>query len=159
MLFSIFLQANTSWITTFTVTQGINASGFFILLLTYRSTSSISVSVTVNSAGAITQHQISLDSCSQKCSRNLTAFGELSLSDNVTVSVTYARSATHFQPQRVVALPREFYQPTLLGNTTMADFLANCSVIENDMKNNSETCLASVFSITVGYLGRALGTV
>ena len=111
----------------------------------------------MTSGGTSTTQLVTLDSCSLTCTANLTEFGEITLSGQVKVNVTYPASATHFEPQRAVALPKEFYHPTLLGNATMAEFLANCSVIENDMGNISEECLAHVFSVTVGYLGGAQG--
>ena len=75
------------------------------------------------------------------------------------VNVTYEASVTQFTPINVVALPQEFYQPMLLRNSTGQDFLANCSVVDNNMgvgTDREEFCLAQVFSLTVNYLGRAL---
>ena len=83
----------------------------------------------------------------------------MSLTGSVVVNVTYGASITQFTALKIVALPREFYQPSILQNSTGEDFLANCSVIDNDMgvgTDREEFCLAQVFSLVVSYLGRAL---
>jgi len=104
--------------------------------------------------------ELSLNSCPQGCYFNLsTIIGEMSLEGSVMVNVTYGASITHFAPVKVVALPQEFSHPVLLRNSTGEDFLANCSVIDNDMgigTDREEFCLAQVFSLTVNYLGGAL---
>lgn len=103
---------------------------------------------------------VTLKSCPERCYQNLTAvFGEMSLTGHVVVNVTYEASIVGFSPVDVVALPQEFYDATLLRNSTQQDFLANCSVIDNDMRvgtEQEEFCLAQVFSLTVNYLGGAL---
>ena len=103
---------------------------------------------------------VTLKSCPERCYQNLTAvLGEMSLNGHVVVNVTYEASIVGFSPVDVVALPQEFYDATLLRNSTQQDFLANCSVIDNDMRvgtEQEEFCLAQVFSLTVNYLEGAL---
>ncbi|XP_068694373.1 laminin subunit beta-1-like isoform X2 [Montipora foliosa] len=147
-------QGNKTWVTTVNIVQGVNSSGIFMLLLSYTSTSSVRIMISVESVTA----EVTLSNCSQLCFSNLSTFGEMSLTGSVVVNVTYRASATHFKPVKVVALPQEFYQPLLLGNSS-GDFLANCSVLDNDIgkgTDHHEFCLAQVFSLTVNYLGRAL---
>ena len=136
--------------------QGVNSTGVFTLILSYISTSRVSAVISVESTSGV----VSLNSCPEGCYQNLTAtLGEMSLNGSVLVNVTYEASIAGFSPVDVVALPQEFYQATLLRNSTQQDFLANCSVIENDMgigTDQEEFCLAQVFSLTVNYLGRAL---
>ncbi|KAK3731434.1 hypothetical protein QZH41_013619, partial [Actinostola sp. cb2023] len=60
--------------------------------------------------------------------------------------------------EKVVALPREFYEPTVLRED-MSDFLSNCSVLSNDVKNGTseeQFCKKAVFTLTTAYLGKAL---
>lgn len=73
----------------------------------------------------------------------------------VTVNITYT-GASGLVGKRVVALPKEFYQPDILREG-QEDFLGNC-VIDNGPLNNSpaEFCKKGVFTITTGYLGKAL---
>lgn len=103
---------------------------------------------------------VTLKSCPERCYQNLTAvLGEMSLAGYVVVNVTYEASIVGFSPVDVVALPQEFYDAILLRNSTQQDFLANCSVIDNDMRvgtEQEEFCLAQVFSLTVNYLEGAL---
>ena len=125
-----------------------------MLLLSYTSTSSVRIMISVESFTA----EVTLSNCTQLCFSNLSTFGEMSLTGSVVVNVTYRASASHFKPVKVVALPQEFYQPLLLGNSS-GDFLANCSVLDNDIgkgTDHHEFCLAQVFSLTVNYLGGAL---
>ena len=138
------------------IVQGVNSSGLFSLLLSYKSTLSIRTLISVESNTA----SVILSNCSQQCFFNLsTLFGELSLTGSVMVNVTYEASAYHFEPIKVVALPQEFYQPLLLGNSS-GDFLANCSITDNNMGYGTDHqalfCRAQVFSLTVNYLGGAL---
>lgn len=81
----------------------------------------------------------------------------MSLNGVVTVNITYP-GASDFVGKRVVALPKEFYQPDILREG-WEDFLGNCSVIDNGPLSNSsaEFCKKGVFTITTGYLGKALG--
>lgn len=136
--------------------QGVNSTGVFTLILSYISTSRVSAVISVGSKSGV----VSLKSCPEHCYENLTVvLGEMSLTGSVVVNVTYDVSIVGFSPVDVVALPQEFYQTTLLRNSTRQDFLANCSVIENDMgigTDQEEFCLVQVFSLTVNYLGRAL---
>lgn len=133
-----------------------NSTGAFTLILSYISTSTVSAVISVGLNSGV----VSLKSCPERCYQNLTvAVGEMSLTGSVVVNVTYEASIVGFSPVNVVALPQEFYQATLLRNSTQQDFLANCSVINNDMKvgtDQEEFCLAQVFSLTVNYLGGAL---
>ena len=138
------------------IVQGVNSSGLFSLLLSYKSTLSIRTLISVESNTA----SVILSNCSQECFFNLsTLFGELSLTGSVMVNVTYEASAYHFAPTKVVALPQEFYQPLLLGNSSR-DFLANCSITDSNMGYGTDHqalfCRAQVFSLTVNYLGGAL---
>lgn len=136
--------------------QGVNSAGVFTLILSYRSTSRVSAVISVGSISGV----VSLKSCPERCYQNLSAvLGEISLTGSVVVNVTYGAAIVGFSPVDVVALPQEFYQATLLRNSTQQDFLANCSVIDNDMgvgTDREEFCLAQVFSLTVNYLGGAL---
>lgn len=138
------------------IVQGVRSSGLFTLILSYTSASSVVVEISTGSRSA----EVSLSSCPQRCYFNLsTLFGEMSLTGSVVVNVTYGASVTQFTALKIVALPREFYQPSILQNSTGEDFLANCSVIDNDMgvgTDREEFCLAQVFSLVVSYLGRAL---
>ena len=138
------------------IVQGVNSSSWFTLILSYMSASNVRVVISTASKSS----EVTLNSCPQRCYFNLSSlFGEMYLSDSVMVNVTYGASVTQFSPIKVVALPKEFYQPTLLRNSTGEDFLANCSVVDNDMgvgTDREEFCLAQVFSLTVNYLGRAL---
>ena len=133
-----------------------NHTGIFTLILSYISTSTVSAVISVGLRSEV----VSLKSCPERCYQNLTeALGEMSLTGSVVVNVTYEASIVGFSPVDVVALPQEFYQATLLRNSTQQDFLSNCSVIDNDMKvgtDQEEFCLAQVFSLTVNYLGGAL---
>lgn len=133
-----------------------NSTGAFTLILSYISTSTVSAVISVGLNSGV----VSLKSCPEHCYQNLTvAVGEMSLTGSVVVNVTYEASIVGFSPVNVVALPQEFYEATLLRNSTQQDFLANCSVINNDMKvgtDQEEFCLAQVFSLTVSYLGGAL---
>lgn len=102
---------------------------------------------------------VSLEGCAQSCYQNLSVvLGEMSLTGPVVVNVTYPAAMVDFKPVAVVAIPQEFYQATLLSNSTGPDFLANCSVMDNNMGDGAvkEFCLAQVFSLTVNYLGAAL---
>lgn len=139
------------------IVEGVSSSGLFTLVLSYTSASSVAVEISTGSRSA----EVSLSSCPQHCYFNLsTLFGEMSLTaGSVVVNVTYGASVTQFTALKIVALPQEFYQPSLLQNSTGEDFLANCSVIDNDMgvgTDREEFCLAQVFSLVVSYLGRAL---
>lgn len=139
------------------IVEGVSSSGLFTLVLSYTSASSVAVEISTGSRSA----EVSLSSCPQHCYFNLsTLFGEMSLTaGSVVVNVTYGVSVTQFTALKIVALPQEFYQPSLLQNSTGEDFLANCSVIDNDMgvgTDREEFCLAQVFSLVVSYLGRAL---
>ena len=138
------------------IVQGVRSSGLFTLILSYTSASSVVVEISTGSRSA----EVSLNSCPQRCYFNLsTLFGEMSLTGSVVVNVTYGASVTQFTALKIVALPQEFYQPSILQNSTGEDFLANCSVIDNDMgvgTDREEFCLAQVFSLVVSYLGRAL---
>lgn len=131
--------------------------GVYILVIFYISTSRTSVEISVESYFGV----VVLESCPEGCYQNLTVpLGEMSLNGSVRVNITYDASVVGFSPVNVVALPQEFYQATLLSNSTRQDFLANCSVIDNDMgigTDQEEFCLAQVFSLTVDYLGGALG--
>lgn len=151
-----YLLQDKTWTATVTTVQGMDASGLFTLILSYTSVSSVRVRISTMSQTA----GVTLNNCSQRCYFNLsTLFGELSLTGSVTVNVTYNTFVTQFSPISVVALPQEFYKPILLRNSTGDDFLANCSVIDNDMgigTDREEFCLAQVFSLTINYLGRAL---
>ena len=133
-----------------------NSTGVFTLILSYISTSTVSAVISVGLSSGV----VSLKSCPERCYQNLTvALGEMSLTGSVEVNVTYEASIVGFSPVDVVALPQEFYQATLLRNSTQQDFLANCSVINNDMgigTDQEEFCLTQVFSLTVNYLGGAL---
>lgn len=159
MLLSLFLllKGNKTWTTAVNIVQGVQSSGRFTLILSYMSASSVRVVISVESKTA----QVTLNSCAQHCYFNLSVvLGEMSLNGSVMVNVTYGASVSQFTPISVVALPQEFYHPMLLRNSTMEDFLANCSIVDNDMGVGSEReefCLAQVFSITVNYLDRALG--
>ena len=138
------------------IVQGVNSSGLFSLLLSYKSTLSIRTLISVESNTA----SVILSNCSQQCFFNLsTLFGELSLTGSVMVNVIYEASAYDFAPIKVVALPQEFYQPLLLGNSS-GDFLANCSITDSNMGYGTDHqalfCRAQVFSLTVNYLGGAL---
>lgn len=138
------------------IIQGVNSTGLFTLILSYVSTSRVSVVISVESNLGV----VSLESCQQRCYQNLSAIlGEMSLTGSVVVNVTYSASVNGFTPVEVVALPQEFYQANLLKNSTRQDFLANCSVIDNNMGVGTiqeEFCLSQVFSLTVNYLGGAL---
>lgn len=139
------------------IVEGVSSSGLFTLVLSYTSASSVAVEISTGSRSA----EVSLSSCPQHCYFNLsTLFGEMSLTaGSVVVNVTYGASVTQFTALKIVALPQEFYQLSLLQNSTGEDFLANCSVIDNDMgvgTDREEFCLAQVFSLVVSYLGRAL---
>jgi hypothetical protein len=115
------------------------------------------VTVTVTTATGMISKPVALDNCSSTCYRNLTEFGELSLSGLVSVNITYS-GASRFEGKKVVALPKEFYQPNVLRER-QGDFLGNCSVMNNGPRSNSsaEFCKEGVFTITTGYLGKALG--
>ena len=154
--FPILLQGNKTWRATVNIVQGVNSSGLFSLLLSYKSTFSIRTLISIESNTA----SVILSNCSQQCFFNLsTLFGEMSLTGSVMVNVTYEASVYHFAPIKVVALPQEFYQPLLLGNSSGA-FLANCSITDNNMGYGTDHqalfCRAQVFSLTVNYLGGAL---
>ena len=133
-----------------------NPTGIFTLILSYISTSTVSALISVGLNSGV----VSLKSCPERCYQNLSvALGEMPLTGSVVINVTYEASIVGFSPVDVVALPQEFYQATLLRNSTQQDFLANCSVIDSDMKvgtDQEEFCLAEVFSLTVNYLGGAL---
>ncbi|KAK2550366.1 Laminin-like protein epi-1 [Acropora cervicornis] len=149
-------QGNKTWTATVNIVQGVNSSGLFSLLLSYKSTLSIRTLISVESNTA----SVILSNCSQQCFFNLsTLFGELSLTGSVMVNVIYEASAYDFAPIKVVALPQEFYQPLLLGNSS-GDFLANCSITDSNMGYGTDHqalfCRAQVFSLTVNYLGGAL---
>ena len=153
-----FFQGNQTWTTTLDIVGGVNTSGMFILLLSYTSTSNVTVTITVYSAAELS-HVVHLDSCDEPCNVNLSAFGELTLTGSMIVNVTYKLEVSGLFLIKVVALPREFYQPTLLGNSAMDNFLENCSVIQNTMgsgTNLQEFCLSQVYSLTIDYLGQAL---
>lgn len=139
------------------IVRGVNSVGVYTLILSYKSTSRVTTVISVGSNSAVT---VSLEICQQRCYRNLsTVLGEMSLTGSVVVNVTYGASVIDFTPVDVVALPQEFYKATLLRNSTQQDFLANCSVIDNDMgvgTAQEEFCLAQVFSLTANYLGGAL---
>lgn len=138
------------------IVRGVNSVGVYTLILSYKSTSRVTAVISVGSNSGV----VSLEICQQRCYRNLsTVLGEMSLTGSVVVNVTYGGSVIDFTPVDVVALPKEFYKATLLRNSTQQDFLANCSVIDNDMgvgTTQEEFCLAQVFSLTANYLGRAL---
>ncbi|XP_078373908.1 laminin subunit alpha-like [Oculina patagonica] len=149
-------QGNKTWTTTVHIVQGVNSTGLFTLVLSYASASRVSTWISVGSNSGV----VSLESCPQRCYQNLSAvFGEMSLTGPVVVTVTYNASIVDFTPVKVVAIPQEFYHASLLKNSTRQDFLANCSVIDNDMgvgTGQEDFCLAQVFSLTVNYLGGAL---
>lgn len=154
--FPILPQGNKTWTATVNIVQGVNSSGLFSLLLSYKSSLSVRALISVES----TMAPVILSNCSQQCFFNLsTLFGEMSLTGSVMVNVTYEASVNHFTPTKVVALPQEFYQPLLLGNSS-GDFLANCSITDNNMGYGTDHqalfCRAQVFSLTVNYLGGAL---
>lgn len=138
------------------IVRGVNSVGVYTLILSYKSTSRVTAVISAGSNSGV----VSLEICQQRCYRNLsTVLGEMSLTGSVVVNVTYGGSVIDFTPVDVVALPKEFYKATLLRNSTQQDFLANCSVIDNDMgvgTAQEEFCLAQVFSLTANYLGRAL---
>lgn len=154
---SFHLQGKKAWTATVQIVKGVNSTGIFTLILSYISNKpNASVTISVES---INSSKVLLPGClAQRCYQNLSAiFGEMSLNGSVVVNVTY--NPANFTPVDVVALPQEFYQVTLLGNSTKQDFLANCSVLHNDMgvgTAQEEFCLAQVFSLTVNYLGGAL---
>lgn len=144
------------WSASVDIVQGVNSTGIFTLIFSYTSAVRVTVMISVES----TIVAVSLDSCAQKCYQNLSAvLGERSLSGTLVVNVTYPASVVDFKPLEVVAIPQEFYQATLLNNSTEPEFLANCSVLDNNMGDGvvKEFCLAQVFSLTVDYLGGALG--
>lgn len=155
-LVSFSFQGNKTWTTTVHIVQGVNSTGLFTLVLSYVSASRVSTWISVGSNSGV----VSLESCSQRCYQNLSAvLGEMPLTGSVVINVTYNASIVDFTPVDVVAIPQEFYQATLLKNSTRQDFLANCSVIDNDMGIGTvqeEFCLVQVFSLTVNYLGGAL---
>ena len=136
------------------IVQGVNSSGLFSLL-SYKSDLSVRALISVESIMA----PVILSNCSQ-CFFNLsTLFGDVSLTGPLMVNVTYEASVNHFAPIKVVALPQEFYQPLLLENSS-GDFLANCSITDNNMGYGTDHqalfCRAQVFLLTVNYLGGAL---
>jgi len=144
-------------VATINIIKGVNTvSGLFTVLMSYQSNSRQTVTVTITTINTTTIKSVILDICTTSCIRNMSEFGELSLSGLVTVNVTFSAG---FQGKKVVALPKEFYEPNVLGEN-MNMFLANCSVLNNDVKNGSSVeqfCKQSVFTVTTAYLGKALG--
>lgn len=124
--------------------------------MAYQSNSPQTVTVTLTTTSTATTKSVILSNCSITCVRNLTEFGEISLSDLVTINVTFSAG---FQGKKVVALPKEFYEPAALRED-MNSFLSNCSVLNNDVRQGTDAeqfCKQSVFTVTTAYLGKALG--
>ena len=148
------------WSAVFTVPSSANASGIYKLVLQYQSSLNVTVNLTVSSTRKQLSHQVMLHSCQSTCSRLLSEFGELLLTGSVVVNVTFEVAHGQLVLQRVLAVPQEFYQPTVLGNGTMVEFLNNCSVFRSSVSDGGASesyCRSKIFSITMAYLQAAVG--
>ena len=148
------------WLSNFVIHSVSNTSEIFRLVLSYKSSINVSVNVTVSSTRKQLNHAVTLHNCQSTCFRHLVEFGELMLAGAVAINITFRESHGDLVFEKVSFVPREFYHPVILGNGSMANFLANCSVFNNGAAKGDTSvtyCRSKVFSITMAYFQTAFG--